>query len=154
MGIFDPRWVKQIPAPLRPSKQQIKAIEGIRQAFGLRHEEITMFVSGHHFTTGKVLHHGCAAMKQQAPHLTEHQVRVAVLQQRVALSCTQIGMSSLLGLFPTSSEAAVAKVLSQFGSLEKLARAVTREEHAHSHFPTAPGYEAAEYQIDKVLRNS
>lgn len=144
-----PMWAMQIPGPLRPTPSQIEQIEKVRREYGLRHEEITMYITGHPETTRKVLRHAFATIKQENPAWSERRLMAAVLMQRI-----QIGSAlrpTLLWLSTASSQAEVDKVVSRFKDIDQLAKAIADEEWSTSTIPPAPGYEAVAKRIDKIL---
>ena len=150
-----PEWAGQLPTHLRPTVDQIRRLEAIREEVGVSHTEFLMHIAGHPETTRRVQRHMYRQIKQQMPAASEREVLKHLLGSRLIAAFGQ--GTDLFDLANIAEDEAaltarIDEIVSRHSDLESLIDAMIEDEEQRERpVPAAPGFEEAVSLVSEIL---
>jgi hypothetical protein len=131
MGLFDPAWLKKIPANLRPDSFKVKELENLRRQFNIPHDAFPTFVMQSPGITKMIFEQQFVAYKKKDLRATNQEVFEAILQLRQFTNNISNGMTpeaARESLQQSWKLAAIKSAVEKIHTIDELARYVTEEE--------------------------
>ncbi len=146
-----PQWAAQLPEYMRPTSNQIKKLETIRQQIEAPQEAFYLFIAGHPASTRKVQHYHYSEFKSQYPEWSHCQILEAILRSRWSAGVAQgLDLFGLGNYPPDEIERKIKEIARQAGTVDGLAELFIKTEGTNQIAPS-PGYEADRAEIDHIL---
>ncbi len=154
MGLFTryrtPQWVRMMPVPLHPTREQIGKLEQIRRRAGIPHEAFEMHITGHPRTTVRLIEQQCEYLRLQNHGESIQDIFATILLGRVAGGERAFGISLALGSDSAFNQAKMC--VSDMHSSKEFAEWVAHEESMHGiAIPTNPQYQWVADAVDSIL---